>query len=59
MFWVKNTLDLRAGIDLIVAREEVEAIFIIIGSLGRDLWKGVKEERLIGGSGVSKKEGFI
>ena len=59
MFWVKNTLDLRAGIDLMVAREEVEAMFVIIGSLGRDLWKGVKEERLIGGSGVGKKGGFI
>jgi hypothetical protein len=52
-------LDLRAGIDLIVAREEVEAIFIIIGSLGRDLWKGIKEERLIRGSRVSEKGGFI
>jgi hypothetical protein len=50
-------LDLRAGIDLIVVREEVEAIFAIIGSLGRDLWKGIKEERLIRGSGVSKKGG--
>ena len=59
MFWVKNTLDLRAGIDLIVAREEVEAMFVIIGSLGRDLWKGVEEERLIRGSGVSEKGGFI
>jgi hypothetical protein len=52
-------LDLRAGIDLIVIREEVEAIFIIIRSLRRDLWKGIKEKRLIRGSGVSKKEGFI
>jgi hypothetical protein len=59
MFWVKNTLDLRAGIDLIVAREEVEAMFAIIGSLGRDLWKDIKEERLIRGSGVSEKGGFI
>ena len=59
MFWVKNTLDLRAGIDLIVAREEVEAMFAMIGSLGRDLWKGIKEERLIRGSKVSKKGGFI
>jgi hypothetical protein len=48
VFWVENTLDLRAGIDLIVAREEVElvrAIFAIIGSLGRELWKSIKEER--------------
>jgi hypothetical protein len=52
-------VDLRAGIDLIVVWEEVEAIFIIIGSLGRDLWKNIKEERLIRGSGVSKKGGFI
>jgi hypothetical protein len=52
-------LDLRAGIDLIVAQEEIEAIFAIIGSLGRDLWKGIKEEYLIKGSGVSKKGGFI
>jgi hypothetical protein len=59
MFWVKNTLDLRAGIDLIVAREEVEAIFIIIGSLGKDLWKNIKEKYLIRGSRVSKKGGFI
>ena len=59
MFWVKNILDLRAGINLIVAREEVEAMFIIIGSLGRNLWKGIKEEHLIRGSGVSKKGGFI
>ena len=59
MFWVKNTLDLRAGIDLIIVREEVEAIFIIIGSLGKDLWKDVEEERLIRGSGVSEKGGFI
>ena len=59
MFWVENTLDLRAGIDLIVVREEVEAIFAIIGSLGRDFWKGIKEERLIRGSGVGKKGGFI
>ena len=59
MFWVENTLDLRAGINLIVAREEVEAIFVIIGSLGRDLWKDVKEEHLIRGSGVSEKGGFI
>ena len=59
MFWVENTLDLRAGIDLIVAREEVEAMFVMIGSLGRDLWKGVEEERLIGGSGISEKGGFI
>jgi hypothetical protein len=36
-------------------REDVEAMFAIIGSLGRDLWKGVKEERLIGGSEVSEK----
>jgi hypothetical protein len=57
VFWVENTLDLRAGIDLIVAREEVEAMFAIIGSLGRDLWKGVEEERLIRGSGVSEKGG--
>ena len=57
MFWVKNTLDLRAGIDLIVAREEVEAMFAIIGSLGRDLWKGIKEEHLIRGSGISEKGG--
>jgi hypothetical protein len=34
-------------------------MFVIIGSLGRDLWKGIKEERLIRGSGVSKKKGFI
>jgi hypothetical protein len=59
MFWVKNTLDLRAGIDLIIAREEVEAMFAIIGSLGRDLWKGIKKEHLIRGSGISKKGGFI
>jgi hypothetical protein len=52
-------LDLRAGIDLIVAREEIEAMFVIIGSLGRDLWKGIEEECLIRGSGVSKKGGFI
>jgi hypothetical protein len=52
-------VDLRAGINLIVAREEVEAIFAIIESLGRDLWKGIKEERLIRGSGVSEKGGFI
>jgi hypothetical protein len=52
-------LDLRAEIDLIVVREEVEAIFAIIGSLERDLWKGIEEERLIGGSEVSKKGGFI
>jgi len=31
----------------------------MIGSLGRDLWKGVEEERLIGGSGVGEKGGFI
>jgi hypothetical protein len=58
MFWVKNTVDLRARINLIVAREEVEAIVIIIRSLGRDLWKSIKEEYLIRGSGVSKKGGF-
>ena len=52
-------MDLRAGIDLIVAREEVDAMFAIIGSLERDLWKGVEEERLIRGSGVSEKGGFI
>ena len=52
-------MDLRAGINLIVAREEVEAIFIIIGSLGRDLWKGIEEECSIRGSGVSEKGGFI
>ena len=51
-------MDLRAGIDLIVVREEVEAMFAMIGSLGRDLWKGVEEERLIRGSGVSEKGGF-
>jgi hypothetical protein len=55
----ENTLDLRAGIDLIVAREEVEAMFIIIESLGRDLWKGVEEERLIRSSGINEKGGFI
>ena len=59
MFWVKNTLDLRAGINLIIVREEIEAIFVIIKSLGRDLWKGIKEEYLIRGSGVSEKGGFI
>jgi hypothetical protein len=48
-------LDLRAGIDLIVMREEVEAIFIIIKSLGKDLWKGIKEKYLIRSSGISKK----
>jgi hypothetical protein len=58
MFWVKNTVDLRARINLIVAREEVEAIVIIIRSLGRDLWKSIKEEYLIRGSEVSKKGGF-
>jgi hypothetical protein len=52
-------LNLRAGIDLIVAQEEVEAIFVIIRSLGRDLWKSIKEERLIRGSRVSEKGGFI
>jgi hypothetical protein len=52
-------VDLQAGINLIVAREEVEAIFIIIKSLGKDLWKGIKEERLIRGSGISKKGRFI
>jgi hypothetical protein len=52
-------LDLQAGIDLIVAREKIDAIFVIIGSLGRDLWKGIKEERLIRGSEISKKGGFI
>jgi hypothetical protein len=52
-------LDLRAGIDLIVVREEVEAIFIIIGSLERDFWKDIKEEYLIRGSEISKKGGFI
>jgi hypothetical protein len=57
VFWVENILDLRAGIDLIVAQEEVEAMFAIIGSLRRDLWKGVKEERLIRGSGVGEKGG--
>jgi hypothetical protein len=39
-FGIKNTLDLQAGIDLIVVQEEVEpvrAIFAIIGSLGREL----------------------
>jgi hypothetical protein len=40
-------------------REEVEAIFIIIKSLGRDLWKDIKEERLIRSSEVSKNRGFI
>jgi hypothetical protein len=59
VFWVKNTLDLRAGINLIVAREEIEAMFVIIGSLGRDLWKDIKEERLIRGSRISEKGGFI
>jgi hypothetical protein len=59
VFWVENTLNLRAGINLIVVQEEVEAMFIIIGSLGRDLWKNIKEKRLIRGSGVSEKEGFI
>ena len=59
MFWVKNTLDLRAGINLVIAREEVDAIFIIIGSLGRDLWKDIEEEYLIRGSKVSEKRGFI
>jgi hypothetical protein len=59
VFWVKNTLDLRAEIDLIIAREEVEAMFIIIGSLERNLWKGIKEEYLIRGSGVSEKGRFI
>ena len=34
-------------------------MFIIIRSLGRDLWKDVKEEYLIRGSGVSEKGGFI
>jgi hypothetical protein len=41
-------LDLQAGIDLIVVRKEVEpvqAMFAIIGSLERELWKGIKEER--------------
>jgi hypothetical protein len=52
-------VDLQAGIDLIVVREEVEAIFVIIESLGRDLWKDIEEEYLIRSSGVSKKEGFI
>jgi hypothetical protein len=52
-------VDLRAGINLIVAREEVEAIFAMIESLGRDLWKGIKEERLIRGSRASEKGGFI
>jgi hypothetical protein len=52
-------VDLRAGINLIVAREEVEAIFIIIESLGRDFWKDIKEEHLIRGSRVSEKGGFI
>ena len=36
MFWVKNTLDLRAGIDLIVAREEVEAIL-----QWSEAWEGI------------------
>jgi hypothetical protein len=40
-------------------REEVDAIFIIIRSLGRDLWKNIKKKYLIRGSGVSKKRGFI
>jgi hypothetical protein len=30
-------MDLQAGINLIVVREEIEAIFVIIESLGRDL----------------------
>jgi hypothetical protein len=34
-------------------------MFIIIKSLGRDLWKGIKEKYLIRGSGVSEKERFI
>jgi hypothetical protein len=51
-------VDLRAGINLIIVQEEVEAMVIIIGSLGRDLWKGIKKEHLIRGSGVSKKGGF-
>jgi hypothetical protein len=41
-------LDLQAGIDLIIVREEIEpvqAIFAIIGSLKRELWKGIEEER--------------
>ena len=42
-----------------VAREEVEAMFAIIGSLERDLWKGVEEERLIRSSGINEKGGFI
>jgi hypothetical protein len=46
---------LQARIDLIVAQEEIEAIFAIIGSLGRDLWKGIEKERLIRGSEISKK----
>jgi hypothetical protein len=58
VFWVKNTVNLRAGINLIVAREEIEAIFIIIKSLGKDLWKSIKEEYLIRGSEVSKKGGI-
>jgi hypothetical protein len=32
-------------------------MFAMIGSLGRDLWKGVEEECLIGGSGVGEKGG--
>ena len=52
-------MDLRVGINLIVVREEVEAIFIIIGSLRRNLWKSIKEEHLIRGSRVNKKKGFI
>jgi hypothetical protein len=40
-------------------QEEVEAMFIIIKSLGRDLWKDIKEEHLIRSSRVSEKGGFI
>jgi hypothetical protein len=32
-------------------------MFAIIGSLERDLWKDIKKEYLIRGSGVSKKGG--
>jgi hypothetical protein len=34
-------------------------MFIIIGSLRRDLWKGIEKEHLIRGSGVSEKGRFI
>jgi hypothetical protein len=52
-------LDLQARINLIVVREEIEAIFAIIGSLEGISRRVLKKSGLIRSSGISEKGGGL